>query len=178
MYITISPNSLISALTVLQFTYRLWIAEILNLTVSGTQSHGKGGKLLLLYLYLVSQTHNANLPFEQLLTYCPTASGLQISDVSHVLSLIFKGPSRSLPLQDLKQAKALAKGCSFMSYNKIQKYKINPRTEHVQFLLKKFRLVRRATELPLSSCLKSFLFKVERPGSWSFCCGSGSYHYV
>lgn len=61
-----------------------------------------------MYLYLVSQTHDANLPFEQLLTYCPTASGLQISDVSHVLSLILKGPSRSLPLQDLKQVKELA----------------------------------------------------------------------
>lgn len=86
---------------------------MLNLTASGTQSYGKGGKLLLLYLYLVSQTHESNLPFEQLLTYCPTASGLQISDVSHVLSLIFKGPSRSLPLQDLKQVKALAKGLFF-----------------------------------------------------------------
>lgn len=53
-----------------------------------------------------SASLDANLPLEQLLTYCPTASGLWMSDVSHVLSLILKGPSRSLPLQDLKELKA------------------------------------------------------------------------
>lgn len=63
--------------------------------------------------------HGAHLPLEQLLTYWPTARGFWISDVSQVLSLILKGPSRSLPLQDLKQVRASAKGLFFW----IQKFK-------------------------------------------------------
>lgn len=43
-----------------------------------------------------------NLPCEQLLTYCPTASGFCRADVSQLSSLIWNGPSWSLLLQDLK----------------------------------------------------------------------------
>ena len=70
----------------------------------------EAGRLYIVHeCIFISQPQGANLPFEQLFTYCPIANGLWISDVSHVLSLIFKGPSWSLPLQDLKQVKALAK---------------------------------------------------------------------
>lgn len=48
-----------------------------------------------------------NLPCEQLLTYCPTASGFCRAAVSQLSSLIWNGPSWSLLLQDLKQPRVL-----------------------------------------------------------------------
>lgn len=91
-----------------------------------------------------SQSYGANLPFEQLLTYCPTASGLWNSDVSHVLSLIFKGPSRSLPLQDLKDVKASAKGL-FFSILKFKNSKLTLQLKKCNFFLK--TLINRTTKV-------------------------------
>lgn len=58
--------------------------------------------LCILYTNSYLENLRGNLPCEQLLTYCPTASGFCGVAVSQLSSLIWKGPSWSLLLQDLK----------------------------------------------------------------------------